>query len=255
MIGVSLAFSSTVLAVKVLEDNGELSTLYGRDVLSILILQDVVAIGLLALSNGTQPDSWAFGLLLLPLLRPIAHRLLNASRANELVLLLGVSLALDGGWLAERVNISSDIGALLMGVMLAGHTKTEELAEKLWGLKETFLVAFFLQIGLNHLPGYDDLIQALLLLSLLPLQGEVFFYLISGGRTSGSHGIHFVIGVNDLQRICVNHVQRGGVRAVAAARLGSNYRPGDNPVIGGRRAAEPFLASVICFPGALFDAF
>jgi len=184
VLGVSLAFSSTVLAIKVLEDSGELSTMYGRDVLSILILQDVVAIGLLALSNGTQPKPWAFALLLLPLLRPIAHRVLNASRADELLLLLGVSLALGGGWLAEQANISSDIGALLMGVMLAGHPKIEELADKLWGLKETFLVAFFLQIGLTHLPGYDDLLQALLLLSLLPLQGGLFFalFLVSGLR-------------------------------------------------------------------------
>ncbi len=184
VLGVSLAFSSTVLAIKVLEDSGELSTLYGRDVLSILILQDIVAIGLLAFSSGKQPTPWAFGLLLLPLLRPIAYRLLNASHADELKLLLGVSLALAGGLLAEKVSISSDIGALLMGVMLAGHPKTDELAYKLWGLKETFLVAFFLQIGLTDLPNYDELVQALLLLSLLPLQGVLFFclFLVVGLR-------------------------------------------------------------------------
>ncbi|MGJ0486652.1 MAG: cation:proton antiporter domain-containing protein, partial [Methylomicrobium sp.] len=48
ILGASLAFSSTVLAIKVLEDNSELTSLHGRDVLSILILQDVVAIALLA---------------------------------------------------------------------------------------------------------------------------------------------------------------------------------------------------------------
>ncbi|POZ51633.1 cation:proton antiporter family protein [Methylovulum psychrotolerans] len=177
VLGISLAFSSTVLAIKVLEDNGELSTLYGRDVLSILILQDIVAIGLLAVTSGKQPTPWALGLLLLPLLRPVAYRFLNASRAAELKLLLGVSLALAGGMLAEKVSISSDIGALLMGVMLAGHPKTDELAAKLWGLKEAFLVAFFLQIGLTDLPGYDELIQALWLLAALPLQGLLFFTL------------------------------------------------------------------------------
>ena len=177
VIGVSLAFSSTILAIKVLEDRGELSTLYGRDVLSILILQDIVAIGLLAVANNKQPSPWALCLLLLPFLRPLAYRLLNVSRDDELKLLLGISLAIAGGALAESVGISNDIGALLMGVMLAGHININDLANKLWGLKETFLVAFFLQIGLADLPGYNEILQALALISVLPLQGVLFFAL------------------------------------------------------------------------------
>ncbi len=177
VLGVSLAFSSTVLAVKVLEDSGELSTMYGRDVLSILILQDIVAIGLLAFADGKQPTPWALCLLLLPLLRPLAYRLLDVSRDDELKLLLGVSLALAGGMLAENVGISSDIGALLMGITLAGHIDIDDLSNKLWGLKETFLVAFFLQIGLTELPGYNEILQALALTTLLPLQGGLFFAL------------------------------------------------------------------------------
>ncbi|MCK9394295.1 MAG: cation:proton antiporter [Methylobacter sp.] len=177
VMGVSLAFSSTVLAIKVLEDSGELSTLYGRDVLSILILQDIVAIGLLAVANNKQPSPWALCLLLLPLLRPLAYRLLSASRDDELKLLLGITLAIAGGMLAESAGISSDIGALMMGIMLAGHVNINELSNKLWGLKETFLVAFFLQIGLTDLPGYNEILQALTLISLLPLQGVLFFVL------------------------------------------------------------------------------
>lgn len=184
VLGVSLAFSSTVLAIKVLEDSGELSTLYGRDVLSILILQDVVAIGLLAFADGKTPTPWALCLLLLPFFRPVAYWLLNLSRAPELKLLFGVSLALAGGALAEKVGISSDIGALLMGVMLAGHPEIDDFSEKLWGLKEAFLVAFFLQIGLTDLPGYDEVLQALTLTALLPLQGGLFFalFLLAGLR-------------------------------------------------------------------------
>jgi glutathione-regulated potassium-efflux system ancillary protein KefC len=177
VIGVSLAFSSTILAIKVLEDSGELSTLYGRDVLSILILQDIFAIGLLAVANNKQPSPWALCLLLLPFLRPLAYRLLNASRDAELKLLLGIVLALAGGVLAQKAGISSDIGALLMGVMLAGHADIDDLSKKLWGLKETFLAAFFLQIGLADLPGYDEILQVLELVSLLPLQGILFFAL------------------------------------------------------------------------------
>lgn len=175
VLGISLAFSSTVLAIKVLEDNGELSTFHGREVMSILILQDLVAVALLAYADGKQPTPWALILLLIPLLRPLAHRLLSASQASELKMLLGVSLALAGGVLAESVGITADIGALLTGIMLAAHPKVDELANRLWSLKELFLVAFFLQIGLAELPNRDQALNALALLALLPLQGLLFF--------------------------------------------------------------------------------
>lgn len=184
VLGVSLGFSSTVFAIKVLEDNGELSSLHGRDVLSILILQDIVAITLLAVAEGKQPTPWVLALFLLPLLRPLAHWLLSACKLAELKLLLGVSFAIAGGVLAERVGVSADIGALLTGVMLAAHPQTDELSQKLWGLKELFLVAFFLQIGLADLPSKDQIYQALMLLVLLPVQAVMFFglFVVSGLR-------------------------------------------------------------------------
>ena len=184
LLGISLAFSSTVFAIKALEDSGELSSLHGRDILSILILQDIVAVALLAWTEGKEASPWALAIFLLPLLRPLAHRLLSACQNSELHLLLGVSMAISGGVLAEKLNVTADIGALLTGLMLAHHSKTEELSNRLWSLKELFLVAFFLQIGLNELPNRDQLYQALMLLALLPLQGIMFFvlYLISGLR-------------------------------------------------------------------------
>ncbi len=175
VLGISLAFSSTVFAIKVLEDNGELSSFHGRDVMSILILQDIVAIGLLALAEGKQPTPWALALLLLPLLRPLAHRVLSVTRSSELRLLLGVTLALAGGVAAETVGIAADIGALLTGIMLANHPRIKELSDRLWSLKELFLVAFFLQIGVSESPQREQIIDALQLLALLPLQGALFF--------------------------------------------------------------------------------
>lgn len=184
VLGISLSFSSTVLAIKVLEDNQELSSLHGRDVLSILILQDIVAVGLLTFTEGKPPTPWALTLLLLPLLRPLAHRLLSASRASELKLLLGVSLAIAGAVLAESVGVAADIGALLMGLTLANHPKIEEVTNRLWSLKELFLVAFFLQIGLEDFPNQDQILQALALLALLPVQGAMFFglFIVAGMR-------------------------------------------------------------------------
>lgn len=177
VLGISLAFSSTVLAIKVLEDNGELSSFHGRDVISILIFQDLIAIALLAFTDGHQPTPWALELLLIPFLRPLVHRLLNVTRNDELLMLTGVTLALAGGVFAEHLSISSDIGALLTGIMLGGHNKSEDIAHKLWSIKELFLVAFFLQIGLNGLPDKQQTLTSIALLASLPLQGGLFFFL------------------------------------------------------------------------------
>lgn len=177
LLGASLAFSSTVLAVKVLEDNSELSTLHGRVSLGILIFQDIVAVGLLALAHGERPTPWSLSLLLLPLLRGVAYRLFDAHRDDELKLLFGVILALLGGAMAQAVGISPDLGALAMGALLSGHADSKGLAAKLWALKEIFLVAFFLEIGLSGVPTLAEFQTALALLSFLPLQGMLFFAL------------------------------------------------------------------------------
>jgi len=178
LLGVSLAFSSTVLAVKVLEDHRELASFHGRTVMGILILQDVVAVGLLAMTGAKTPSTWAFGLLALPLLRPVAVWLFQCTRNNELRLLLGLLLAFAGGELAKAAGISEDLGALLMGVLLAGHPEANELGRELWGLKEAFLVAFFLQIGLLGAPTPDQMLTAAALIALLPVQGWLIFALL-----------------------------------------------------------------------------
>jgi predicted Kef-type K+ transport protein len=178
VLGVSLAFSSTVLAVKVLEDNREVESFHGRTVMGILIFQDLVAVGLLAVVGGSKPSPWALGLLAFPLLRPVARWLFEATRNSELRLLLGILLAFSGGELAEAVGISKDLGALLMGVLLAGHPEVDDLGHKLWGLKEALLVAFFLQIGLLGTPTAEQLLMATGLLAVLPLQGWLFFTLM-----------------------------------------------------------------------------
>src|SRR3954469_13027949 len=69
LIAVMLGFSSTVLAAKVLESNRELRSVHGRVAIGILIVQDIVAVALLAMINAETPSPWALLLLLLPFAR------------------------------------------------------------------------------------------------------------------------------------------------------------------------------------------
>jgi predicted Kef-type K+ transport protein len=178
LIAVALSFSSTVFSAKTLESKRDLGTFYGRTAIGILILQDLIALVALIVWGGDTPSPWAFLLLGLPLLRPVLHWLLDFAGHDELLLLAGLVVALVlGETIFSQLGLSSELGALAMGVLLSTHRKAAELSEALWSLRELFLVAFFLQIGLAGLPGVQDLLIAAGLVLLLPVKAGLFFLL------------------------------------------------------------------------------
>lgn len=179
LVAIALSFSSTVLAAKMLEGKRELSAFYGRVAIGILIVQDLVALGALALWGGKSPSPWALLLFGLPLLRPVLFRLLDRCGHDELLVLAGLGLALVLGGLGfAGLGVSGELGALLVGVMVGGHPRARELGNTLWAMKEVFLVAFFLQIGLAGLPTAQDWAIAAVLLLALPLKIVLFVALL-----------------------------------------------------------------------------
>ncbi|NMH66921.1 cation:proton antiporter family protein [Shewanella salipaludis] len=183
LVAFALSFSSTVFAVKVLEDKGDMQSLYGRVAIGILIMQDIFAVLFLTISKGQFPSVWAAGLLLLPLLRPLIYKIFDRVGHGELLVLFGLVMALVvGAWLFEAVGLKPDLGALAIGILLAGHKKSSELAKSLFYFKELFLVAFFLTIGLNGLPTLADIGLAGILVMLLPLKILLFVYLLTRFR-------------------------------------------------------------------------
>lgn len=179
LLAIALAFSSTVLAAKILEAKRELSAFHGRAAIGILIIQDLAALLVLSIWGGHTPSIWALLVLALPLLRPLLHRLLDVSGHDELLVLTGMLLAVVlGGMGFEALGLSPELGALLMGVLLANHPRAKELSDSLWSLKEIFLVGFFLQIGMSGLPDAEALIFAVAFGFILPLKGILFFFLL-----------------------------------------------------------------------------
>ncbi|HEY9182742.1 MAG TPA: cation:proton antiporter family protein [Gammaproteobacteria bacterium] len=180
-LAVSFGFSSTVLAAKVLDGNKELRAVHGRVAIGILIVQDVVAVALLGFVNDETPSPYAALLLLaLPLARPVMAWVLERVGHGELLVLFGAILALGGGEAFDAVGVSPELGALLLGTMLAGHRRAQELTNVLWGLKEVFLVGFFLNIGFRAPPTWDAVLDAVWLVLLLPVKGAMFFLLLIG---------------------------------------------------------------------------
>ncbi|MGX5913907.1 cation:proton antiporter [Aliidiomarina sp. Khilg15.8] len=179
LIAIALGFSSTVLAAKVLEDKRELRAFHGRVAIGILIVQDLIALVVISVASGTLPSPWAFLVFGLPLLRPLLYKLMDHSGHEELLVLLGLLLAVViGGYGFELVGLSSELGALVFGVLLSKHKRASELSQSLWSVKEVFLVGFFLQIGMDGLPDAQAWIFAGVMLVLLPLKAILFFFLL-----------------------------------------------------------------------------
>ncbi|KJY69103.1 cation:proton antiporter family protein [Vibrio nigripulchritudo] len=180
LLGFALSFSSTVFAVKSLQEKGEMNATYGTLAIGILVMQDIFAVIFLTASTGKIPEWYAISLFILPFLRPLFYKLLDWVGHGEMLVLFGIFFALVvGAGLFHIVGMKADLGALILGMILAGHKKASELSKSLLNLKELFLVCFFLNIGLAEEPTLTGLSLAVLFMLLLPVKGILYFFTIN----------------------------------------------------------------------------
>lgn len=183
LVAFALSFSSTVFAVKILEEKSETNSLYGRIAIGILIMQDIFAVVFLTVSVGKIPSLFAVILLALPLIRPLLFKLLDRVGHGELLVLYGIFLALVlGAGLFESVGMKADLGALIAGMLLAGHASAKQMAKALFNMKEMLLVCFFLSIGLGGLPTVDHLFVAVILAVVLFGKIALYFFTLAKFR-------------------------------------------------------------------------
>ena len=181
LIGLALSFSSTVFAVKVLEERGEMTSFHGSISIGILVVQDIIAVIFMSISKGTMPNIWALGLpLYLYLIRLLFVWLLKFIDQGELLTLFGFLAAFVAGAIVfELVGLKPDLGALVLGMLLGTHSRSKELAKQMLSFKDFFLIAFFLDIGLLALPGFNEIIIALILILFIPLKGYLFMFILT----------------------------------------------------------------------------
>jgi predicted Kef-type K+ transport protein len=182
LIAFALSFSSTVFVVKVLEERGEMAALHGRIAVGILLMQDIAAVVFLAFSTGAPPSIWALALLALIPARHILHMVLQRIGHGELLLIYGFVLALGGAELFELVGLKGDLGALVLGVLIASHRKAEELAKGMMNFKDLFLVGFFLSIGIAQPLGGEPVLVGLAIVPLVFVKSALFFGILTRFR-------------------------------------------------------------------------
>jgi predicted Kef-type K+ transport protein len=213
VVAFALTFSSTVFVIQTMQERGEMASRHAALAVGVLIIQDLIAVVFLAVSTGKVPELSALWLLLLiPARRPIL-RLLSVAGHGELFTLAGFALAVLGAEMFSSVGIKGDLGALLIGALLAGDRKAKELARNLLYFKDLFLVGFFLSIGLSGWPEPGLIVLAVVIGLLALLKPLLYFPLFTRFHAAPRTAL---LSANSL----ANHSEFGLIVIAVAASLG-----------------------------------
>jgi len=161
IIGVATMFSSTIIGLKLLPTTVLHHRHAGEVIISVLLLQDLLAIITLLVLHGLQRGNLPWldvGLLLvgLPLLVAVAYlgerfvllKLIQRfDKIQEYIFLLALGWCLGIAEFANFLNLSYEIGAFVAGVAVATSPISRFIAESLKPLRDFFLVMFFFALG------------------------------------------------------------------------------------------------------------
>ena len=199
IMGAAAMFSSTIIGLKLLPTTVLHHRRQGEIIISILLLQDILAIVVLTIlqagdSNGFpwQELSLLFVALLgVSLFAYVFHRYIvikiiaKYDRIQEFIFVVTIGWCLGIAQLADTFNLSYEIGAFIAGVAFAANPIALFISEMLKPLRDFFLVLFFFSLGANfHIEIAETVIipAALLALLLLIIKPVTFKFLLE--RTS-----------------------------------------------------------------------
>ncbi len=157
-IGLIVAFSSTMVVIKLLADKRELNSLHGRLIIGILLIQDIAAIIALAvLTTDFSTTSIVMALAKAVVFAVIAFILSkisnpifkNAAKSTELLLVVSIAFLFLFTLGAYFANLSLIIGAFFAGVALANSDYKIEIVGKVTPLRDFFAVIFFVALGMQ----------------------------------------------------------------------------------------------------------
>jgi len=213
LVGAAATFSSTIVGLKLLPTTMLHHQRTGEVIISILLLQDLIAIVLLLVVQGSASGSLQLvGLLkllvALPALigfawlveRHVLIRLIRKfDKIQEYIFLMTIGWCLGMAELAGVLGLSAEIGAFIAGVVLASSPIALFIAESLKPLRDFFLVLFFFALGAGFDIGLIDevLLPALILAAaMMALKPPVFRWLLrrTGESEKRSHEVGYRLG-------------------------------------------------------------
>jgi len=162
LIGIATSFSSTIIGLKLLPTTILHHQRTGEVIISILLFQDLIAIVLLMILQGSggSEDIPLLDMLKLILVLPgfigvawlfqkfiLLPLLAKFDRIQEYIFLMAIAWCLAAAELAQLVGLSGEIGAFIAGITLASSPISLFIAESLKPLRDFFLIIFFFSLG------------------------------------------------------------------------------------------------------------
>jgi len=156
--GLSLALSSTAVALRLLDERTLTRTPLGRSALGVLLFQDMAAIPMLVAagllgSDGTSAPSFKEALIAVAVVA-VAHRLrllgwAAKSQLNELFTAAALLMVVGAAQLFDYAGLSAGLGGFLVGVLMAESRYRHDLEKAIDPFKGLLLGLFFLAIGMS----------------------------------------------------------------------------------------------------------
>ena len=203
-LGGMLAMSSTTIIYKALDDMGLRQQKFAGMVMSVLILEDILAIVMMvvlsAIAEGSSPDGgemigvvmkigfflvlwFVVGIYLVPLFLRSMRKLMN----GETLLIVALGLCCFMAVLSTKVGFSSAFGAFVMGSILAETIEAERIIKLVEPVKNLFGAIFFVSVGMlvdpNIIVAYAVPIMVLVLTILLGQAVFGTFGFMLGGQS------------------------------------------------------------------------
>ncbi|MDE2389104.1 MAG: monovalent cation:proton antiporter-2 (CPA2) family protein [Betaproteobacteria bacterium] len=169
MLGGALAMSSTAIVSKILTERAELNSTHGRQVIGVLLFQDLAVIPLLIImpalaikiDSDTGDFSWMLSVALLKvmavltfllffgqkLMRPWFH-LVARQKSPELFVLNVLLVTLGIAWLTELAGLSLALGAFLAGMLISETEYRYQVEDDIKPFRDILLGLFFVTIGM-----------------------------------------------------------------------------------------------------------
>jgi K+:H+ antiporter len=166
-LGMMIALSSTAVVVRILIDTNRIDSIFGRNAIGILLMQDIAILPFVIFTvalggnNDLEATLWilartaGLGLLMLGgfyfVFNYLIPKLLKSGRLaknRDFPILLAVVMALGSAWAFHSVGLSPSLGAFIAGLLLAESPLALQIRSDVAPLKTLMVTMFFAAIGM-----------------------------------------------------------------------------------------------------------
>ncbi len=164
-IGFLLSLSSTAIVLKLIQDRAEIDTPHGRNILGILIFQDIIIIPMMLFtpvlartSGGTNESALVLLLKVILVLiflficarwvAPYLLHLIARQKSRELFLISIITGCMGVAWLTSSIGLSISLGAFMAGLIISESEYSHQALGNILPFRDVFTSIFFVSVGM-----------------------------------------------------------------------------------------------------------